>query len=65
MGEEQGPPPDEHDAVAALVPIVRREFFPEVDGGAFQMTVRAPTGTRIEVTENRIAAVEASLERFR
>ncbi|HZT81273.1 MAG TPA: efflux RND transporter permease subunit [Gemmataceae bacterium] len=37
---------------------LRREFFPEVDAGAFEMYVRAPTGTRIEVTEGRIKEVE-------
>jgi multidrug efflux pump subunit AcrB len=42
-------------------PIMRREFFPEVDGGAFEMTVRAPSGTRIEITEKRIEEVEKSL----
>ena len=52
-------------AVAALVIVVvtlgpglRREFFPEVDGGAFEIAVRAATGTRIEVTEDRIVLVE-------
>ncbi|HEY5311156.1 MAG TPA: efflux RND transporter permease subunit [Pirellulales bacterium] len=39
-------------------PILKREFFPEVDAGAFEVAVRAPTGTRIEVTEQRIAKVE-------
>jgi multidrug efflux pump subunit AcrB len=37
---------------------LRREFFPEVDAGAFEIAVRAPTGTRLEVTEGRIAEVE-------
>jgi multidrug efflux pump subunit AcrB len=41
-----------------LIQPIRREFFPEVDGGAFIMTVRAPSGTRIEITEKRISAVE-------
>jgi multidrug efflux pump subunit AcrB len=50
-------------AVLVFSPIIRREFFPEVDGGAFQMTVRAPSGTRIEVTEQRIAAVEEYLRK--
>jgi multidrug efflux pump subunit AcrB len=44
--------------VAALGLELRRDFFPEVDAGAFQMTVRAASGTRIEVTEQRIAQVE-------
>jgi multidrug efflux pump subunit AcrB len=37
---------------------LRREFFPEVDAGAFEMYVRAPSGTRIEATEERIIEVE-------
>jgi multidrug efflux pump subunit AcrB len=52
-------------AVALLVVVViglgsqlRREFFPEVDAGSFEMYVRGPTGTRIEETERRVAAVE-------
>ena len=52
-------------AVALLVAVLgllgtqlRREFFPEVDAGAFEMYVRAPTGTRIEETERRIETVE-------
>ncbi len=52
-------------AVVTLVVVVvglgsqlKREFFPEVDSGAFEMSVRAKSGTRIEVTERRIAAVE-------
>ncbi len=40
---------------------LRREFFPEVDAGSFEMYVRAPSGTRIEVTENRIQEVETVL----
>lgn len=44
--------------VVSLVPVMRREFFPEVDAGAFEVYVRAPSGTRIEVTEQSIAAVE-------
>jgi multidrug efflux pump subunit AcrB len=37
---------------------LRREFFPEVDAGAFEIQVRARTGTRIEETEKRVAEVE-------
>lgn len=52
-------------ALALLVAVVlllgtqlRREFFPEVDAGAFEIYVRAATGTRIELTEEHIADVE-------
>jgi multidrug efflux pump subunit AcrB len=37
---------------------LRREFFPEVDSGAFEIYVRAASGTRIEETEKRVAKVE-------
>ncbi len=39
-------------------PIMRRDFFPEVDAGSFEMYVRAPSGLRIEETEKRIKEVE-------
>jgi multidrug efflux pump subunit AcrB len=45
--------------LAIFWPVIRREFFPEVDSGAFEMYVRAPSGLRIEQTEKRIKAVEA------
>jgi multidrug efflux pump subunit AcrB len=50
-------------AALAIVVIVfglnlRREFFPEVDAGAFEIYVRTRSGTRIEVTEGYVAAVE-------
>jgi multidrug efflux pump subunit AcrB len=41
-----------------LGPVLHREFFPEVDAGAFEIFVRAPSGTRIEETEDKIATVE-------
>jgi multidrug efflux pump subunit AcrB len=44
--------------VAVLGPALRQEFFPEVDAGAFEIFVRAPSGTRVEETEGRIARVE-------
>ncbi|AMV24839.1 Multidrug resistance protein MdtC [Gemmata sp. SH-PL17] len=46
-------------AVVVLIgPHLRREFFPEVDAGAFEIYVRANSGTRIEVTEGYVEAVE-------
>lgn len=44
--------------IGSLVPSMRREFFPEVDAGAFEIYVRAPSGTRIEMTEKSIESVE-------
>jgi len=37
---------------------LRREFFPQVDSGSFEMTVRAPSGTKLEETNLRVADVE-------
>ncbi len=49
-------------AVLVLMsPIIRREFFPEADAGSFEMAVRAPSGTRIEVTNDRVDEVEKFL----
>jgi multidrug efflux pump subunit AcrB len=41
-----------------LWPVLRRDFFPEVDSGAFEIAVRAPSGTRIEITQDLVAEVE-------
>jgi multidrug efflux pump subunit AcrB len=45
--------------LVAMWPILRKEFFPEVDAGAFEMYVRAYSGTRIELMEAKIKEVEA------
>ena len=47
--------------LVTMSPIIRREFFPEADAGAFEMAVRAPSGTRVEVTNQRIDEVEKFL----
>ncbi|MHC5540715.1 efflux RND transporter permease subunit, partial [Singulisphaera rosea] len=44
-------------------PMMRRDFYPEVDAGAFDMYVRAPSGTRIERTEEKVAEVEAFIKK--
>ncbi len=54
-------------ALLALVLVVftmpmRREFFPMADAGSFEMYVRAPSGTRLRVSNDRIAEVEAFLK---
>jgi multidrug efflux pump subunit AcrB len=41
-----------------LVPVVGRDFFPQVDAGQLRLHVRAPTGTRIEETEHAFQRVE-------
>jgi multidrug efflux pump subunit AcrB len=48
-------------AVLFIGPVMRRDFFPEVDAGAFEIYVRAPTGTRIERTEEQINQVEQTI----
>jgi multidrug efflux pump subunit AcrB len=45
-------------SVGIFGPRLGREFFPEVDAGAFEIAVRAPTGTRLEVTEKSLEKVE-------
>ena len=42
----------------ALLPLIGRDFFPNVDAGQFRLHVRAPAGTRIEETERIFAGVE-------
>jgi multidrug efflux pump subunit AcrB len=49
--------------LALMWPIMRRDFYPEVDAGAFEMYVRAPSGLRIEEMENRIEAVEGFVKK--
>jgi multidrug efflux pump subunit AcrB len=46
-----------------LVPAIGEDFFPQVDGGQFQLHVRAPSGTRIEQTEILFAGVERAVRR--
>ena len=40
-----------------VVPFLGRDFFPVVDAGQFRLHVRAPTGTRLEATEERFYRV--------
>ncbi len=44
--------------IIVVGPRLRREFFPQVDTGAFEIYVRAPSGLRLEATEKQIAKVE-------
>jgi multidrug efflux pump subunit AcrB len=45
-------------SLAALFPILGRDFFPSVDAGQIRFHVRAAAGTRIESTETTFAKVE-------
>ena len=47
----------------ALVPLIGRDFFPLVDAGQFRLHVKAPSGTRIEVTEEYFGAVEEEIKK--
>ncbi len=44
-----------------LVPLVGRDFFPNVDGGQFRLHVRCPPGTRIEESERWFARIEDAI----
>jgi len=47
-----------------LAPVLRRDFFPEADSGAFEIAVRAKSGTRLENTEMRIKEVDKLVSRY-
>ncbi|MEP6731321.1 MAG: efflux RND transporter permease subunit, partial [bacterium] len=46
-----------------IVPSIGEDFFPQVDGGQFQLHVRAPAGTRLEETELLFARIEQTIKR--
>jgi multidrug efflux pump subunit AcrB len=45
----------------ALVPLLGRDFFPEVDAGAIALHVRAPMGTRVEETAAEFDRIEQAI----
>jgi multidrug efflux pump subunit AcrB len=45
-------------ASLAIYPYLGRAFFPQTDAGQFTLNVKAPTGTRIEVTDQYVAKIE-------
>ena len=45
-------------ASLAMFPLLGLSFFPRTDAGQFVINLKAPTGTRISVTENEVAKVE-------
>lgn len=51
-------------ASLALFPLLGLSFFPRTDAGQFMINVKAPSGTRIAVTEEEIAKVEALVRRL-
>jgi CzcA family heavy metal efflux pump len=46
-----------------LIPLIGEDFFPQVDGGQFQLHVRAASGTRLEETEVLFARIEQTVRR--
>jgi hydrophobic/amphiphilic exporter-1 (mainly G- bacteria), HAE1 family len=42
----------------AIYPFLGLAFFPRTDAGQFTINVKAPTGTRLEITEQYVAKVE-------
>ncbi len=42
----------------AVAPLLDLSFFPRTDAGQFVISLKAPSGTRIAVTENEVAKVE-------
>ena len=45
-------------AVVGAFPFVGRAYFPRTDPGQFVINIKAPTGTRLEVSDNYIGRVE-------
>ncbi len=50
-------------ASLGIYPFVGRAFFPQTDAGQFTINMKAPTGTRIEVTNEYVARVEDMIRR--
>ena len=48
----------------ALFPILGRDFFPSVDAGQMRLHVRAPSGSRIEVTAQYFSEVEKAVRQI-
>ncbi len=48
-------------AVAVTFPFVGRAYFPRTDPGQFVINIKAPTGSRLEVSDNYIARVEEDI----
>jgi multidrug efflux pump subunit AcrB len=47
-----------------LFPQLGRDFFPQVDAGEMRLHVRAPSGTRLEQTQEYFAEVEAAIRQI-
>ena len=51
-------------ASLALFPLLGLSFFPRTDAGMFAINVKAPSGSRISVTESEVAKVEALIRQI-
>ncbi|MDE1178198.1 MAG: efflux RND transporter permease subunit [Edaphobacter sp.] len=51
-------------ASLALIPLLGRNFFPEIKGGALQMHMRAPLGTRLEVADREAVLVNKEIAKL-
>ncbi|HTM14729.1 MAG TPA: efflux RND transporter permease subunit [Bryobacteraceae bacterium] len=51
-------------ASLALFPLLGLSFFPRTDAGMFAINVKAPSGSRISVTEKEVAKVEALIRQI-
>jgi hydrophobic/amphiphilic exporter-1 (mainly G- bacteria), HAE1 family len=50
-------------ASLGIYPLLGLAFFPQTDAGQFTINVKAPTGTRIELTEEGIASIEGLIHK--
>jgi multidrug efflux pump subunit AcrB len=50
-------------ASLAIFPLLGLSFFPRTDAGQFVINLKAPSGTRIAITENEVARVEQLIRR--
>jgi multidrug efflux pump subunit AcrB len=48
--------------IAVVYPFVGQAYFPRTDPGQFVVQIKAPSGTRLEVTDNYAGQVEADIE---
>jgi multidrug efflux pump subunit AcrB len=48
-------------ATATVFPFVGRAYFPRTDPGQFVINIKAPTGTRLELTDKYAARVESDI----
>jgi len=50
--------------LGGLFPFVGTAYFPRTDPGQFVINVKAPTGTRLEITDNYVAQVEEDIRQI-